>query len=173
LKSRENAEDFKNDLLLDAKELYEAITKDHRAQHAKLVSMLLEMADHADGATQKFFLRLYEVERARVPDTTLSDGEAAAFKRILAEYGIEEKARPKTASRIAGLVQQSEDFDPLFKICSKLMHRTSLSIASSTTAGGLDEAALLLRESARSSVLAIYLAIKRHIEEIGIRPTQG
>ena len=49
LASAKNATDFRNDLLIDTKEFYEAVTKSHKASHAKLVSMLSEMAELEKG----------------------------------------------------------------------------------------------------------------------------
>ena len=51
---------------------------------------------------------------------------------------VKKSAKPKKAGDIAKLVLQREEFDPMFKVCSKIMHRTALSIASRAVLGGLD-----------------------------------
>ena len=49
------------------------------------------------------------------------------------------------------------DFDPMFKLCSKIMHRTALSMASKTMTDSLNEAVPLLARSAPSDFLPIYV----------------
>jgi len=88
----------------------------------------------------------------------------------MSEYGLKEDARPRRASQIASRVQESTDFEPMFKICSKIMHRTALSIASSTMQGSLDAAVPFLSNSAACNLLSIYGAINKYFEERGIQP---
>ena len=52
-------------------------------------------------------------------------------------FPVKKNAKPKKAGDIAKLVLQREEFDPMFKVCSKIMHRTALSIASRAVLGGL------------------------------------
>jgi hypothetical protein len=85
--------------------------------------------------------------------------------------GVKVGATPKRTSTIARLLgpDQTEDFDPLFKICSKLMHRTALSIASATFQGSLDAIVPFLEYSAASDLLSIYSRINRYVETMGVR----
>ena len=107
------------------------------------------------------------------PQTEESDSEAEAYKQVLSEYGLEDRVTARRASRIAALTHQKEDFDPMFKICSKIMHRTCLSIASSTIRGGLDAIIPFLSNSAVCDLLSIYHSINKHIQENGVRPPQN
>jgi len=58
----------------------------------------------------------------------------------------------------------------MFKICSKLMHRTTLSIAAENTRGGLDAVIPILKDSAFVDLASISNLIKGHIETVGIMP---
>ena len=49
LASEKNATDFKSDLVRDAKEFYEAISKSHRSLHKEFLSGLSEMAEREEG----------------------------------------------------------------------------------------------------------------------------
>ena len=174
LASEENAIDFKNDLFIDAKEFFEAVTNRHKASHRKLVSMLSEMAEQSEEAPEKrIFLEAHRRESDCGPQTEGSDSEAETYKQLMADYGLKENAKPKRVNEIAGLIRQKEDFDPMFKICSKIMHRTALSIASSTVRGSLDPVIPLLSSSGASDLLSIYESINKYFGENGVRPPQN
>jgi hypothetical protein len=170
LASEKNAADFKNDLLIDTKEFYEAVTKSHKATHRRLVSMMSEAAEQEEGLTKELFGKASEEEAERGPQTQASESEAAIYKQLMSEYGLEQNAKPKRASQIARLIREEEDFDPMFKICSKVMHRTALSIASSTMRGSLDAAIPFLSNRSASDMLSIYDSIHKYFEERGVQP---
>lgn len=173
LASEGNANDFKNDLLIDAKEFYEAVSKSHRASHLKLVAMLSDMAESEEGPMKEVLAEACRRESERGPQTEASDSEAKTYKEFMANYGLKENVRPKRASEIAGLIRQKADFDPMFKICSKIMHRTALSIASSTMRGSLDEAIPFLSSAAACDLLSIYGSIDKHFGERGVQPPES
>ena len=173
LASEKNANDFKNDLMIDAKELYEAFSKSHQASHAKLIVALSEMAEQAEGTMKEVLAEALRQESARGPQTTDTDSEAEAYKKLMVDFGLRDNAKPKKASEIARQMSQNENFDPKFKICSKIMHRTVLSIASSTIPGSLDEASRFLSLSADGELLSIYGAISNYVEERGVRPPEN
>ena len=60
----------------------------------------------------------------------------------------------------------------MFKICSKIMHRTALSIASSRICGSLDEMIPFLSSSASCDLLSIYESINKHVGERGVQPPE-
>ena len=91
----------------------------------------------------------------------------------MVDFGLKGNAKPKRVSEIARLISQSEEFDPMFKICSKIMHRTVLSIASSVTQGSLGEAIPLLSNSSACDLLSIYGSIDEHFKKRGIRPPEN
>lgn len=173
LASEKNANDFKNDLIIDAKELYEAFTKSHQTSHARLVAALSEMAEQAEGRMKEVLAEALRQESVRGPQTAATDSEAKAYKKLMVDFGLKANAKPKKASEIARQICQNEDFDPKFKICSKIMHRTVLSIASSTIQGSLDEASRFLSLSADGELLSIYGEISKYVGERGVRPAEN
>ncbi len=173
LASESNAIDFRNDLVIDAKEFYEAMTKHHQASHKKLLAALSEMADQEKGPIKGALEQALRRESVQGPQTGATDSEAATYKQLMVNFGLKENDKPKKASQIARLISQEEDFNPMFKICSKIMHRTTLSIASSISHGSLDEAIPLLSHSSACDLLLIYEAINAHFKERGIRPPKS
>jgi len=171
--SGSNAAEFKNDLLIDTKEFYEAVTKATEATHEKLASALREMAEQSEGLHKEVMTAAAQSHTARRPKTEISDAEVETYRQLMAEYGIDKKTKPKRASEIARLIKEARDFDPMFKLCSKIMHRTALSIASTIMPGSLDEAVPFLTSRAASDFLSIYDVIERHVNQIGIRPSDG
>jgi SEC-C motif-containing protein len=113
-----------------------------------------------------------EQEVKNGPDTTASDAEAKMFKDFLSDdMGVKGTPQPKRSPEIAGLLgdTQKEAFGPMFQICSKLLHRTALSIASTTTKGSLDPIVPFLKTSAFGDLLSISGLIKQHVDIVGIR----
>jgi hypothetical protein len=173
LASQSNAIDFKNDLVVDAKEFYEAITKSHRASHKTLLSVLGEMSEIEEGSMKEILKEALRKETELGPQTAATDSEAAAYKQLMVEFGLKENAKPKRVSEIARFINKKEEFDPMFKICSKIMHRTVLSIASSTIKGSLDAAIPFLTSSSASDLATIYDLINRHFKVCGIQPPEN
>jgi len=54
------------------------------------------------------------------------------------DLGIDPQRRPSQGSKIAAIVNETEMFKPRFKIHSKIVHPTALSIAATTTPNSLD-----------------------------------
>ena len=159
--------------MIDAKEFYEAITKSHQALHKKLLIALSEMSQQEETPMKEILERARGKEEEQGPQTYATDSEAAIYRQLMIDFGIKENAKPKTVSRIARLISQNEDFDPMFKICSKIMHRTALSIASSTIRGSLDEAIPFLSNSSACDLLSIYEAINGHFKARGFGPPEN
>jgi hypothetical protein len=173
LASEKNATEFKSDFLIDLKEFYEAVTRSHEATHAKFVSVMCEAAEQENEPMKEVLRMASQREAERGPQTQASDSEAAMYRQLMSEYGLKQDAKPKRASQIAERMREKENFDPMFKVCSKIMHRTALSIASSTTHGSLDASIPLLRRRGASELLSIYDAINNYVEENGLRPPEN
>jgi hypothetical protein len=172
LDSEANAAAFHNDLLIDTKEFYEAVSNANRALHAKFVSMLAGVADRADATTKITIEQYHRTEVERGPQTEDSDSQATIYRQIMSEFGIKGNVKYKRASEMAAVIQEKEFFDPMFRICSKIMHRTAFSIASSIDRGSLDEVMPLLANSAASDLLSIHESIKGHFEDRGVQPPE-
>ena len=117
LASESNAVEFRNDLVVDAKEFYEALTKSHRASHKALLSLLSEMSEREEGAPKGMLERVLRKEADGGPDTSATESAAAMYKQLMIDFGLKENAKPHRASDIARRISESEDFDPMFKIC--------------------------------------------------------
>lgn len=170
LASEQNAIDFRNELALDAKEFYEAMSQSHRATHKEMIALLSEMAKDEGIAAREVLDRVIEREQRRGPQTEATDLEASGYKQLMVDFGLGLGDRPKRAGQIARLIDRQETFNPMFKICSKIMHRTSLSVASSITRGSLDTANPLLSNSADNDLLLIFGLIDLHFKRHGVRP---
>ena len=173
LASESNAIEFRNDLVIDAKEFYEALTKHHQASHKNLIAMLSEMSEREENPIKSILEQALRKETEHGPETDATDAEAATYKQLMVDFGLPENAQPKRASGIARLISQGEDFDPMFKICSKIMHRTVFSIASSITPGSLDATIPFLSSSSVCDLLSIYGSIDEHFKKRGIRPPEN
>jgi hypothetical protein len=169
LESAVNAEDFKNDFVIDAKEFYEAISAHSRAVHSKLLSRWPEMTELCEGPMKEAMEQGYQEEVKKGPQNATTDSEAAAYKQLLMEFGIS-NTRPKRSSDIARIVQQEAEFSPLFKVCSKIMHKTALSIAASVMRGSLDEVTALLSNAAACDLMTIDELVRAHFDSKGVQP---
>ncbi len=94
--------------------------------------------------------------------------EIEAYRKLMEDFGIDPKRRPSQGSKIAAMVNESEMFKPRFKIHSKIVHPTALSIAATTMPNSLDALMPLIYSEASDDLLAIFLGIKRHIDAHGV-----
>jgi hypothetical protein len=169
LTSEENATALQNDLILDAREFYEAVSKNHVSSHRQYLEALSELAKQEHGVLKEKLEEVLERDSKLGPQTAESDSEAEGFRQFQLSMGLKPNARPKMAGEIADLLQQKAHFSPLNKIYSKLMHRTVLSIASSTVQGSLDAVIPFLKSSAVNHLLQIYDRINRYVQAEGVR----
>jgi hypothetical protein len=170
LASAVNASDLRNELAIDAKELYESMTLPHKASHKKLLSMMAEMSEQEEGPVKKALNQALLNETQRGAETDGTDSQAAIYRQLMVDFGLKENAKPKRSSQIARLIDESEEFDPMFKICSKIMHRTVLSIASTITQGSIDDVIPILSSSSANDLLTIYGLVDGHFKKRGIQP---
>jgi hypothetical protein len=71
---------------------------------------------------------------------------------------------------MAKLLDQKKKFDPAFKVSSKLVHRTALSIAASNIKRSLDELQPFLLKRVAYDLLVIYGVINSYIKANSLRP---
>ena len=170
LASAKNAADFKNDFVIDVKEFWDAMTAIQKDSHNKLLSMLAEQIDKVEGSERDLLKQAYETESKSGPQTQSTEEEAAAYKKLMADLGLKDNAQPKRVSEMAKLLDQKKEFDPAFKVSSKLVHRTALSIASSNIKGSLDELQPFISKQAAYDLLEIYGLINSYIKANSLRP---
>ncbi|QHN03996.1 hypothetical protein FTO74_11895 [Granulicella sp. WH15] len=169
LASADNARTFKNDFVVDAKEFYEAISNRHRATHPKLIAAWQAGMQEFQGDDRRALEAALQREIERGPQTQETDEETEAYRKLMGEFGISPKSKPMRSGEIAKLISQNEEFSPMFKVCSKIMHRTALSIAASTTKGSLDEVIPLLASTGAIELMAIYDMIDQHFRAHGVQ----
>ena len=128
------------------------------------------MSEHEQGQVKEILQQALRRERAQGPNTAATDSEATVHRQIMADFGIRENTKPRKSRDFARRVNQSEDFDPMFKICSKILHRTVLSIASTVTQGSLDAVIPVLSNQSANELLMIHELISEHVKKRGIRP---
>jgi hypothetical protein len=104
-----------------------------------LVEEATAHAEALSGQTRETLEQGVGARSAQGPDTTGLDSEVEMVKSLLKEMDVKDKLKPLVSSKIAELIGQSDNFNPEFKICSKLMHGTALSIAAENQQHSLDE----------------------------------
>jgi hypothetical protein len=135
--------------------------------------MLSEAAEQEEGHMKEVLEEASRKEAERGPQTEATKTAASVYEQMMSDFGVKKDARPKRASDIARLIKVEADFNPMFKVCSKIMHRTALSIASSTMPASLDEVNPFLRNRSASDLLMIYDSISKHVEKKGLRPPEN
>jgi hypothetical protein len=170
LASAKNVADFRNDLAIDVKEFWDAMTAIQKDLHNKMLSMLVEHIDKAEGSERDLLKQAYETRSKRGPQTHSTEEEAAAYKKLMGDLGLKDNTQPKRVNEMAKLLDQKKEFDPAFKVSSKLVHRTALSIASSNIKGSLDELRPYISDQAAYDLLGIYGWINSYIKANGLRP---
>jgi hypothetical protein len=176
LESEGNARSFQVDLSVDAKEINEAFSNHHRTMHRRMLAELAAYSARCPEPYGNAVAEHIEKETKEGPDTSGTDAEADIFRQLLTEMGIDEKRKPMMTSGkkgIADRIGQLDEFSPMFKICSKLMHRTALSIASENTIGGLDAVAPILKDSAFMDLVTISNLINAHVDNLGFLAVKG
>jgi hypothetical protein len=170
LASQENAIEFKHHLAHDAWKFYDSLSKLQVIVYNQLGTHLAEEARKA-GPMQAFWQQALEQHGDRGPQNQHLDSEAEAYRRLLNELGLQSAhfKRTKEMASDQGTAVK-EELDAVNTICSKILHRTALSIASETTEGALAELGLLLSNSGFSDVLLIYNSVNQHVQQHGIHP---
>jgi hypothetical protein len=172
LESDDNARSFQADLAADAKDLHGAFSDHHRAMHKRMLAELAAYSATLPEPYGRAFEEYVKRETEQGPDTSGTDSEADMFRRLLTEMRLDEKRKPMMTSGNKGIahrIGQLDEFNPMFKICSKLMHRTTRSIAAENTIGGLDAVVPILKDSAFIDLVTISNLIKAHVDNVGLQ----
>lgn len=168
LRSEADALDFKNDFAADLKEFWEAMKESSEFVHKKLVAETRVFAeDQTEPLKSSILAKAREMEQSG-PDLTGPLEEVETYRKLMEDFGIDPKRRPNQGSKIAAMVNESEMFKPRFKIHSKIVHPTALSIAATTMPNSLDALMPLISSEASTDLLAIFSAIKGHVDAYGI-----
>jgi hypothetical protein len=168
LRSEADALAFKDDFLADLREFWDAIKASSEFTHKTLVAQMREFAaGQTDPLKSALLSKADEMEESG-PDLTGPVEEVEAYKTLMKEFGVDPKRKPSQGSRIAEMVNESDMFKPRFKIHSKIVHPTALSIAASTTPNSLAALMPLVSGEAATDLLAIFLAIKEHVDAHGV-----
>lgn len=173
--SLENATEFKNDFVIDSKEFFEALSnyaRPYKEQVLREVSDAAREAEETGNPAEAIFRFVLDLgANSGEPRNPAVDRGIAEFKQFIIDFGIKE-TRPKTAGAIAGLIGHKDRFNPIFKLCSKIMHRTTISIASTAGTSGLDHMLPFLSESADREIFYILKLLNQHCEKHGVSPPQ-
>jgi hypothetical protein len=168
LQSLDNAVDFIDDLAADSRQFWENIAKVGRFAHNELIAEMRATAMREDEPLKSLLLhKATEAEQAG-PGLDGPEGELHKAKQMMTAFGVDPTRRPKQGSAIANEVKESGRYGPRYKVLSKLVHPTSLSIAAQTSAGSLDELMPMISNEAQADMLAIFYAIEEHIAAHGI-----
>jgi hypothetical protein len=168
LRSEDTAVDFMDDLAADTRELWENITKSAQFTHKELIAEMREAAAREPEPWGPLLRIRADEEEKKGPPTQAPATELENTRKMMVAFGVDPKRRPKQGSTIAELVEESGRYAPRFKVLSKIVHPTALSIASTNIPGSLDELMPLINHQAVSDMLAIFYAIEEHIAAHGI-----
>lgn len=136
--------------------------------HKKLVAEMRALANsQSDPLKSALLEKANEMERSG-PDLTGPVEEIETYRKLMEDFDVDPKRRPSQGSKIAAMVNESEMFKPRFKIHSKIVHPTALSIAATTTANSLDALMPLIQSEAFTDLLTIFYGIKQHVDAHGI-----
>jgi hypothetical protein len=168
LRSEADALNFKDDFASDLKEFWEAMKASGEYGHSQTIREMRSLADTSPEPFKSAFLaEATEMELAG-PDLSGPMEEMDTYRKLMDEFGIDAKRRPASGTKIAEFVQQSDIYKPRFKVHSKLVHPTALSIAAATTEDSLTALMPLFHSEASTDLIAIFYDIKRHVESFGV-----
>jgi hypothetical protein len=170
LGSEAKALSVREDLIIDAKEFFEAVSKAHKSAHQRYLAELSALVDDTEeGAFKQALKEKLKSDTEIEAQTEAPDAEARGLSDFLAEMGVKEGHRPKMAGTIASDIGQAEAFQPTNRMWSKLTHRTAMSIAATMVPGSLDAVIPLLETFASSDLLSIYSMIQDYFKANGVR----
>lgn len=168
LQSLDNAVAFMDDLAADTREFWDGIAKAGRFTHAELIPEMRATAMREGEPLKSLLLRKATEEEQAGPKLREPESEINKVKQMMTAFGVDPARRPKQGSAIAQQVKESERYGPRYKVLSKIVHPTALSIAAQTTPGSLDELMPLVSTEAQTDMLSIFYAIEEHIATHGI-----
>jgi hypothetical protein len=128
LRSEEDAIELQNALALDAREFYEAMSNSHTAMFKQYLGLLSELANQEEGPVKAVLEEKLRQDSQAGPQTAETDAEAEGFRQFQLSLGLKANAKPKKVGEMLETPEEKDEFYPLNKILSKLVHRTVLSI---------------------------------------------
>lgn len=144
------------------------MSKSHTATFKQNLGLLSELANQEQGTVKAALEEKLRQDYQAGPQTAETDAEAEGFRQFQLSMGLKANAKPKMVSEMLETPGEKDEFYPLNKILSKLVHRTVLSIASTNVEGSLDAIVPVLENSATTILLQIYDRIKRYVDATGI-----
>jgi hypothetical protein len=168
LRSEDNAVDFIDDLAADAREFWDSMGKVGRSTHNELIAEMRATAMREGEPLKSILLRKATEDEQAGPKLHGPETELAKVEKMMTAFGVPPTRKPKSGSVIASKVEESERYSPRYKVLSKIVHPTSLSIAAHTNPGSLDELMPLIRSQAEMEMLVIFYAVEEHIAAHGI-----
>jgi len=168
LRSLDNAVDFIDDLAADTREFWENIAKVGRFTHNELIAEMRAAAMRESEPLKSLLLRKATEDEQTGPELHEPESELDKAKQMMTAFGVDPTRKLKQGSAIAKEIDESERYGPRYKVLSKVVHPTSLSIAAQTSAGSLDELMPLISNEAQADMLAIFYAVEEHIGAHGI-----
>jgi hypothetical protein len=168
LESPFNATEFMDDLGADVRQFWEAMVKAEEFSHKELIAEMRAFAAGEPEPIRSLLMKKVDQEEKAGPKIAGPAAEREEARKMTVALGGDLNRRPKQGSDIAKLVSENERYGPRYKVLSKIVHPTALSIAQGTTAGGIDAIMPLVRTQATSDMLAIFYAIENHIKVHGI-----
>ena len=168
LRSLDNAADFIDDLAADTREFWENIGKVGRFTHNELIVEMRAIAVLEDEPLKSLLLRKATEDEQAGPKLHGPESELVKAEKMMTASGVNPTRKPKQGSAIARKVEESERYNPRYKVLSKVVHPTSLLISAQTSAGSLDGLMPLIGNQAEADMLAIFYAVEEHIAAHGI-----
>jgi hypothetical protein len=168
LESPLNATEFMDDLGADVREFWEAMTKAEEFAHKELIAEKRAFAAGEPEPLRSMLIQKVDEDEKAGPKTAGHAAELEEVRKITVALGGDLKRKPKQGARIAELVSESARYGPRYKVLSKIVHPTALSIAQGITPGGMDAMMPSVRNQAVSDMLATFYAIENHIKAHGI-----
>lgn len=168
LRSPNNAMDFADDMAADTREFWESMQEVGRFTHTELITETKATAILEDEPAKSLLLqKAIEYEQAG-PDLKELEGQLARINAVIAAFEGNLTHRPKTGRAIAQEVEESNRYNPRFKVLSKIVHPTAFSILAETRPGSLDVLLPLVGNQAAADIQAIFYAVEEHIATHGI-----
>jgi hypothetical protein len=168
LASSENAAEFMDDLGADVREFWEAMMKAEEFTHNELVAQKRAFAEEQTEPLRSLLMKKVDEDEKAGPNTAGPAAELDEVRKLTVALGGDLKRKPRQGSVIASLVSESARYGPRYKVLSKVVHPTAMSIAQGITPGGIDALMPLVRNQATSDMLAIFYAIENHVKAHGI-----
>lgn len=164
LSSNERAHSFERDLIIDAAELYEALDKTWTQVVQDNLDSFRAMLPNAKPEHRDWILAQIQEEEATAQRPSAFSADADAFRQLMVTKGI--TGRPKTVHAMAESLGKKDRFAPWFKVSSKVLHPTALSIAAD--ANSLNAVAQLIYVSGTGHASIASDLVEKYLDSNGV-----